>query len=122
MIDWYARCDYEPDIKRRFHAEARPRLRLLAASLGLPPGSFDLRSSAGGIAASGKVTFHHDGVYVQVSQPATNGSDRDIRCHVTKRKIGGAPAAIPAALGFYPMSRRFPGPRSRQRPGPPAIV
>ena len=100
MIDWYARCDYEPDIKRRFHAEARPRLRLLAASLGLSPGSFDLRSSAGGIAASGKVTFRHDGVYVQVSQPATNGSDRDIRCHVTKRKIGGAPAAIPVALGF----------------------
>jgi len=122
MIDWYARCDYEPDIKRRFHAEARPRLRLLAASLGLPPGSFDLRSNADGIAASGKITLHHDRVYVQVSQPATNGSDRDIRCRVTKRKIGGAPAAIPAALGFYPMSRRFPGPRSRQRPGPPAIV
>ena len=77
MIDWYARCDYEPDTKRRFHAEARARLRLLAASLGLPPGSFDLRSNAGGIAVSGEITLHHDGIYVQVSQPAT-GADSGI--------------------------------------------
>jgi len=77
MIDWYARCDYEPDIKRRFHAEACARLPLLAASLVLPPGSFDLRSNAGGIAVSGEITLHHDGVYVQVSQPAT-GADSGI--------------------------------------------
>ncbi len=77
MIDWYARCDYEPDIKRHFHAEARARLRLLATSLGFPPGSFNLRSNAGGIAVSGEITLHHDGVYVQVSQPAT-GADSGI--------------------------------------------
>ena len=70
-MDWYTTCSYEPDRKRRFHAVARARLRRLAAELGFPPASFDLRSNQGGIAVSGEITLHHERVYVQVCQPAT---------------------------------------------------
>jgi len=70
-MDWYASCSYEPDRKRRFHTVARARLRRLAAALGFPPASFDLRSNQGGIAVSGEITLHHERVYVQVCQPAT---------------------------------------------------
>jgi hypothetical protein len=70
-MDWYTSCSYEPDRKRRFHIVARARLRRLAAELGFPPASFDLRSNQGGIAVSGEITLHHERVYVQVCQPAT---------------------------------------------------
>ena len=70
-MDWYASCSHEPDRKRRFHTVARARLRRLAAELGFPPASFDLRSNRGGIAVSGEITLHHERVYVQVCQPAT---------------------------------------------------
>ena len=70
-MDWYISCSYEPDRKRRFHTVARARLRRLAAELGFPPASFDLRSNQGGIAVSGEITLHHERVYVQVCQPAT---------------------------------------------------
>ena len=70
-MDWYSSCSYEPDRKRRFHTVARTRLRRLAAELGYPPASFDLRSNQGGIAVSGEITLHHERVYVQVCQPAT---------------------------------------------------
>lgn len=71
-MDWYSSCSYEPDRKRCFHAVARGRLRRLAAELGFPPASFDLRSNRGGIAVSGEITLHHERVYVQVCQPATH--------------------------------------------------
>ena len=70
-MDWYTSCSYEPDRKRRFHTVARARLCRLAAELGFPPASFDLRSNQGGIAVSGEITLHHEHVYVQVCQPAT---------------------------------------------------
>ena len=70
-MNWYLRCAYEPEQKRRFHTTARARLRKLAAALDFAPDSFDLRSNEGGIAVSGEITMHHDRVYVQVSQSAT---------------------------------------------------
>jgi hypothetical protein len=69
-MNWYLRCAYQPDQKRRFHATARARLRKLAAALDFTPDTFDLRSNEAGIAVSGEITLHHDCVYVQVSQPA----------------------------------------------------
>ena len=69
-MNWYLRCAYEPEQKRRFHTTARARLRKLAAALAFAPHSFDLRSNEGGIAVSGEITMHHDRVYVQVSQSA----------------------------------------------------
>jgi len=92
MTDWYIRCAYDPLAKRRFHAAARARLRRLAATLGFPPASFDLRSNQGGIAVSGEITLHHERVYVQVSQPAT-GADSGILIRTCKgrRDYTGGP-------------------------------
>ena len=75
-------------------------MRLLAASLGLPPGSFDLRSNADGIAASGKIMLHHDDIYVQVSQPAT-GADSGIlirTCQGRRDYTGGRNHFAPRRL------------------------
>jgi hypothetical protein len=62
---------YDNAAKRAFHSHARRQLKLLANALGLAPGTYDLRSNAGGIAVSGEVTMHADRVYVQACQPAT---------------------------------------------------
>lgn len=67
-MNWTKDCGYDAAQKRLFHSTARARLRRLAAELGLPPGSYDLRSNQGGIAVSGEITLHHEQVYVQVSQ------------------------------------------------------
>lgn len=91
-MNWYARCAYDSAQKRRFHSTARARLRKLALALGLPAGSYDLRSNQGGIAVSGEITLHHDAVYIQVSQPAT-GWDTGvlIRTCCGRRDFTGGP-------------------------------
>lgn len=67
-MNWTKDCGYDAAQKRVFHSTALARLRRLAAELGLPSGSYDLRSNQGGIAVSGEITLHHEQVYVQVSQ------------------------------------------------------
>jgi hypothetical protein len=68
MFEWIKSCSYDEQQKRRFHATARSRLKVLAHQLGLPPGSYDIRSNKGGIAVSGEITLHHDRAYIQVGQ------------------------------------------------------
>lgn len=100
MIDWYARCAYEAEIKQRFHTAARARLRRLATTLGFPSGSFGLRSNVGGIAVSGEITLHHDDVYIQVCQPAT-GADSGIlirTCQSRRDYTGGRNHFVPLRL------------------------
>ncbi len=90
-INWYKPCAYDDGQKRRFHAEARKRLKALAEELRFPPGSYDQRSNQGGIAVSGEITVHHDQLYVQVCQPAT-GWDSGIlirTCQGRKDYTGG---------------------------------
>ncbi len=73
------------------HSHARRQLKGLAAALGLPPQSYDLRSNAGGIAVSGEATLHPDHLYVQACQPAT-GHDTGIlfrTCQGRKDYHGG---------------------------------
>jgi hypothetical protein len=65
-MNWYLTCAYAPEQKRRFHTQARARLRRLAAALGFSSSSCDLRSNLAGIAVSGEITLHHERVYVQV--------------------------------------------------------
>lgn len=71
-MNWFKPCSYDPAQKRSFHATARTRLRRLTAELGLMPGTYDIRSSAGGMAVSGEVTLHGEYLYMQVCQPATS--------------------------------------------------
>jgi len=77
---------YDAAAKRAFHSRARSQLRRLASALGLKPGSFDLRSSYGGIAVSGEAILH-----TEVCQPAT-GHDSGILFRTCKGRndyVGG---------------------------------
>ena len=67
-FNWNAPTQYNDPAKRSFHATGRARMRKLATLLGLPAGSYDIRSNAGGIAVSGEVTLHGEDIYVQASQ------------------------------------------------------
>jgi len=49
-FDFRKPVSYDNAAKRVFHSHARRQLKGLAAALGLPPQSYDLRSNAGGIA------------------------------------------------------------------------
>jgi hypothetical protein len=90
-FDFRKRVAYDDDAKRLFHRHARRQLGLLAAALGLAPGSFDLRSNQGGIAVSGEATLHTEHIYVQACQPAT-GHDSGVLfrvCEGRKDYTGG---------------------------------
>jgi hypothetical protein len=83
---------YDPEAKRAFHSRARRQLKQLAETLGLPLGSYDLRSNLAGIAVSGEVTLHAEYLYVQVSQSAM-GCDSGIlfrTCQGRKDYHGGS--------------------------------
>ena len=114
-MDWYTSCSYEPDQKRRFHAAARTRLRRLAAELGFPPASFDLRSNQGGIAVSGEITLHHARIYVQVCQPATRADSGILirTCEGRRDYTGGrnhfAPLSTRCASASAASARRHSG-------------
>jgi hypothetical protein len=75
----------------RWHSRAKAQLRLLAAALGLEPGTYDVRHNYGGIAVTGESTLHGEHVYVQVSQPFL-GNDRGVlyrRCNGRQDYSGG---------------------------------
>ncbi|MCP4561742.1 MAG: hypothetical protein GY873_22345 [Bosea sp.] len=100
MFDWTKSCSYDDAQKRRFHATARSRVKQLAAELGLPPGSYDIRANKGGIAVSGEITLHHDAAYVQVAQYGlSSGHGILIRsCKGRRDFIGGPNTFAPLAL------------------------
>ena len=83
MADWYIPCAYNDAQKRSFHAAGRARLRALATTLELKPGSFDVRSNLAGIAISGEVILHGQNLYVQICQPAA-GADTGILIRTCK--------------------------------------
>jgi len=90
-FDFRKPVSYDDAAKRAFHSHARRQLKRLAAALGLPPQSYDLRSNAGGIAVSGEATLQADHLYVQASQPPT-GQDTGIlfrTCQGRKDYHGG---------------------------------
>lgn len=100
MFQWTRTCSYDEEQKRRFHSTARSRLKKLAAALGLPPGSYDIRSNKAGIAVSGEITLHHDRAYVQVSQFGTaSGHGILVRTCEGRRDFTGGPNH------FLPLSR-----------------
>lgn len=65
-INAYSEGGYE--LKEAFHAQGMAFLRKLAKALGLPPGTYEVRSNKGGIAVSGEVTLHNDDIYIQLSE------------------------------------------------------
>lgn len=65
-INSYSDAGHE--LKEAFHAQGMAFLRKLAKALGLPPGTYDVRSNKGGMAVSGEVTLHNDDIYIQLSE------------------------------------------------------
>jgi hypothetical protein len=61
--DWLA--------KKAFHFEGAKFLRGLAAELGLPKGSYHVRSNKGGAAVSGEITLHHQRLYLWIEESFT---------------------------------------------------
>ena len=53
--------------KDTLHSAGKSFLRTLADDLGLTKGSYDVRSSLGGVAVAGEVTLHGESIYVQLS-------------------------------------------------------
>jgi hypothetical protein len=99
-FDFKQPVTYDAEAKRAFHTQARRRLRLLGAALGLTRDGYDLRTTRAGIAVSGEITLHGDRFYVQVSQPAT-GHDGGILfriCEGREDYAGGANNFAPLDL------------------------
>lgn len=67
-FNWNQSTAYNEPAKRAFHGTARVRLRKLAGALGMPAGSYEIRSNKAGIAISGEITLHGESVYIQVNQ------------------------------------------------------
>ncbi len=55
-------------LKEAFHKDGVAFLRKLARALGLPVGSYEVRSNKGGMAVSGEVTLHGEDIYIQLSE------------------------------------------------------
>ena len=99
-FNWSEPVSYTTTRKASFHSTARSRLGKLAHSLGLLPGTYDIRSNKAGIAVSGEVTLHADDIYVQVSQPCF-GHDSGIlvrQCNGRKDYTGGKNHFFPLAM------------------------
>jgi hypothetical protein len=90
-FDWSTSVSYNAQRKGSFHSTARARLRKLATELGLPEGSFEIRSNKGGIAVSGEATLHHEKIYVQVLQSCLGGGMGILirKCNGRKDYTGG---------------------------------
>jgi len=58
-------CSYNAENKQKFLRDAKAILRDLAGRMGFEKRDFDLRTNKGGIAVSGEVTLHSNGLYVQ---------------------------------------------------------
>jgi len=69
---------YTVDAKRLFHLRGTKLLKQIAIDLGLPEGSYEVRSNKGGIAVSGEVTLHGDTLYVQLSQSVLGIGRQDV--------------------------------------------
>jgi len=60
---------YNNEPKMKFHRLGKKVAKRIADALGLPAGSYDIRSNLGGIAVSGEVTLHGEDIYIQFSAP-----------------------------------------------------
>lgn len=58
--------------KQFFHTEGKKFLTQVAKAVGIPAGTFEIRSNKAGPAVSGEVTLHSDTLYVQLSESYTH--------------------------------------------------
>lgn len=76
--------------KNQFHRLAKMYLRDLASTLGLAPGSYDIRTNKAGPAVLGETTLHGENVYVQFGQCMLDTAFMWRKCNGRKDYSGGA--------------------------------
>lgn len=59
--------------KLTFHRDGATFLRALAKEIGMPAGTYSVRSNKAGPAVSGEVTLHGETLYVQLSESCVGG-------------------------------------------------
>lgn len=90
LLEKQGSCSYDESNKNRFHRDAKAVCREIADRMGLEKGEYEVRSNKGGIAVSGEVTLHTDGVYFQLSQSVMAGLEIMYRkCNGRKDYSGG---------------------------------
>lgn len=75
--------------KESFHRLARRVAKLVAEAMGLPPGSYDVRSNKAGSACSGEVTLHGERIYIQFGQGVFRDRFMFRSCEGRKDYTGG---------------------------------
>lgn len=84
-------CSYNEANKDRFHKDGKAICRKLATLMGLDTKERDVRSNMGGIAVSGEIMLHTDGLYLQLSQSCVGQGDTFMfrKCDGRKDYTGG---------------------------------
>lgn len=97
---WDKPCAYDEDQRRAFHRTARARLKTLAQMMAWPRAAFEIRVNKAGIAGSGEITLHHDGIYIQISQSCMGPAHGILfrTCQGRKDFTGGGNNFAPLAL------------------------
>jgi hypothetical protein len=78
--DWTKPCTKSHADKELFHLVTKRQLKSLARAMGLPAGSFDIRSNMGGGAVSGEISLQHDDFRIEASSPGAK-QETGLRIH-----------------------------------------
>lgn len=83
---------YNAANKKAFHAEAKKVLRQVAKKMDLSTGDFDIKSNQAGVAVSGEIHLHTDGLYITISGPIFMDKTEIMyrQCNGRKESTGGA--------------------------------
>lgn len=70
-----------PEVKSRFHRDSRMVLRILARKLGLPIGSYSIRSHMGELSEPGHITLEQANGSIQIFQ---SGLHKDVQIKIRR--------------------------------------
>jgi hypothetical protein len=80
---------YTPSDKQRAYRRCAKAFRALAADLGLPPGSYDIRPCYSGPAVAGEAVFHSNSLYISFALFPDDGFSFFRSCKGRKDYTGG---------------------------------
>lgn len=93
------------------HREGKKFLKAIVKELGIPAGTFDIRSNMGGVAVSGEVTLHSERLYVQLSE--TFGGSKGVS--IMFRTVKGLTDYTGGGNNFASVNDLFIYPHERDR-------
>jgi hypothetical protein len=80
---------YTPAAKQRAYRRCAKAFRALAAELGIPPSSYEVRHCYGGPAVSGEAVLHSDTLYISFTLFPDDGLSYFRSCKSRKDSTGG---------------------------------